>query len=90
MPGDGDSVSVTGQIEGVVVAVGSRVGGRVEEVFVKEGHRVTKGEILVRLESAQAEAEVAAADAALAQATHVSLRGLDLKIERSVRRCPRG
>ena len=39
-----------------------------DEVFVKEGHSVTKGKILIKLESAEAEADVAAAEAVLAQA----------------------
>jgi multidrug resistance efflux pump len=59
---------VTGQIEAVTIAAGSRVGGRVSEVLVAEGDRVKQGEVLVRLESAEAEAMVAAAEGRLAQA----------------------
>ena len=61
-------VDVTGQIEAVSVGVGSRVGGRVIEVLVKEGDAVKQGDVLVRLDAAESEAAVAAATARLAQA----------------------
>lgn len=61
-------VDVTGQIEAVTVGVGSRVGGRVVEVLAKEGDAVKQGDVLVRLDAAEAEAVVAAAVAKLAQA----------------------
>ncbi len=63
-----DFLDVTGQIEAVTVAVGSRVGGRVSEVLIQEGDLVKQGDVLVRLESTEAEAIVAAASARLAQA----------------------
>jgi len=66
--GDDDLLNVTGQIEAVTVAVGSRVGGRVSEVLVQEGDSVKQGDVLLRLESAEAEALVASAEARLAQA----------------------
>jgi len=66
-----NTVSVTGQIEATSIGVGSRIGGRVEEVLVSEGNRVTKGEVLVRLEDEEAQAAVAAAQARLAQAQAV-------------------
>jgi multidrug resistance efflux pump len=66
--GNGDrSVDVTGQIEAVTVEAGSRVGGRISEVPVAEGDHVKQGDVLVRLESAEADALVAAAAARLAQ-----------------------
>ena len=67
-PDSGDSLAVTGQIEGAVVAAGSRIGGRVEEVLVSEGDTVSVGDVLVRIESAEAQAAIAAAEAAVAQA----------------------
>ena len=61
-------VEVTGQIEAVSVALGSRIGGRVCEVLVEEGDAVVAGDVLVRLEAMELEAAVAAAAAQLAQA----------------------
>ena len=63
-----EPLSVTGQIEAVTVAVGSRVGGRVSEVLAQEGDAVKQGDVLLRLEATEAEAVVAAAEARLAQA----------------------
>jgi multidrug resistance efflux pump len=67
MNGGNDALNVTGQIEAVTVAAGTRVGGRISEVLVNEGDRVTQGDVLVRLESLEADAAVAAAQARLAQ-----------------------
>lgn len=66
--GDGGTLAVTGEIEGHVIAVGSRVGGRVSEVVAAEGDRVSAGDVLVRIEDFEAKADVAAARAVLAQA----------------------
>lgn len=63
-----EPLSVTGQIEAVTVAVGSRVGGRVSEVLAQESDVVKQGDVLLRLEALEAEAVVAAAEARLAQA----------------------
>ena len=62
------SMDVTGQIEAVTVAAGSRVGGRISEVLVDEGARVKQGDVLVRFEATEAQAAFAAAEARLAQA----------------------
>jgi len=64
-------VRVTGQVEGEAVTAGSRIGGRVAEVLVEEGQRVRQGNVLVRLDDAEARAVLAAADAVLAQAEAV-------------------
>jgi len=63
----GDTLHVSGQIEGHPIAVGSRVGGRISEVPAREGHTVKQGDILFRIEAAEAEAELLAARATLAQ-----------------------
>jgi HlyD family secretion protein len=63
-----DSLTVSGQIESVGVDLGSRVGGRVKEVLVDEGDHVETGAVLVRLEDDDAQAQVAAAKAQLANA----------------------
>lgn len=65
---DSGTLRVSGQIEGVAITAGSRIGGRVAEVFVAEGDRVTTGQVLVQLDEAEAKALVAAAQAQLAQA----------------------
>lgn len=61
---------VSGFIEADEIRVGSRVGGRVREVLVKEGQTVHEGDVLLRLEPynllellAQARGELAAASA---------------------------
>lgn len=63
-----DYVDVTGQIEAVDVQVGSRIGGRVSEVLAAEGDHVKQGDVLVRLEAAEARAALDAARGRLAQA----------------------
>jgi multidrug resistance efflux pump len=62
-----DRLQVTGTIEGTTIGVGSRVGGRVAEVAVKEGDTVTAGQVLLKLECGEQEAALAAAKAKLAQ-----------------------
>ncbi len=66
--GVGGTLSVTGQIEGVTADAGSKVGGRVAEVLVREGDPVKAGDVLVRIEDAEVAAALAAARAKLAQA----------------------
>lgn len=61
-------LDVTGQIEGVAVTAGSKIGGRVMEVPAKEGDTVKPGDVLVRLDDAEAQAALAAATAQLAGA----------------------
>lgn len=65
---------ISGFIEADEVRVGSRVGGRVAEVFVAEGERVSVGQVLLRLAPydllerlAQANAQLAAQQAVLAK-----------------------
>ncbi len=59
-------VHVTGQIEGVAVTAGSKIGGRVKEVLVKEGDAVKAGDVLIKLDDAETQAALAAATAQLA------------------------
>lgn len=61
-------LEVAGRIEAVSVDVGSKIGGRVANVFFEEGDPVHAGDILVKLESEELEAMVQAAIAKLAQA----------------------
>jgi HlyD family secretion protein len=55
----------SGEIEGTVVELSSRVGARVLEVRVKEGQAVKRGDLLVRLDCADAEAQRLEAEARL-------------------------
>ncbi|MBZ0254781.1 efflux RND transporter periplasmic adaptor subunit [bacterium] len=58
----------SGFIEAEDAAVGSRTGGRVVEVFVKEGDRVQTGDLLIQLDNAPALARFEEAQAGLALA----------------------
>lgn len=59
---------MTGQIEGVEVNAESKIGGRVLEAPVEEGAAVKKGDVLLKLDDAEAQAVLAAAKANLAKA----------------------
>lgn len=66
------SQHVSGFIEADEIRLGSRVGGRVQEVFVEEGQTVEAGQVLVRLEPfdlteqlKEAQAKLAASEADL-------------------------
>jgi len=56
----------SGEIEGTAVDLSSRVGARILEVAVREGARVAQGDLLVRLDCADPEAQLAEAEARLA------------------------
>ncbi len=58
----------SGEIEGTTVDLSSRVGARLLEVPVREGARVRKGDLLVRLDCADPQAQLAEAEARLAAA----------------------
>jgi multidrug resistance efflux pump len=70
-PEDRGVLRVSGQITAPVTQPGSRIGGRVLEVLVAEGDAVQAGQVLLRLDPAEAEAKLAAARAQLAQAQAV-------------------
>lgn len=58
----------SGTVEARTIEVGSRVGGRVKQVLVREGDRVTEGQPLVLLAPGDLEAQRLVADAQLRQA----------------------
>jgi multidrug resistance efflux pump len=58
----------SGTVEARSVEVGSRIGGRVKEVLVREGDQVTPGQTLVVLEKGDLEAQRLQAQGQLAQA----------------------
>ncbi len=64
-----DTVSVSGSVQAISSAdVVSKVPGRVVEVLAQEGSRVRQGQVLVRLDTSDAWAQVQQAEAALAAA----------------------
>ena len=69
-----------GTVEVREIHVGSKVGGRIGEVLVREGDRVEKGQLLVSFEDQELEAELAATRARHEQAL-INLR----KMERGYR-----
>jgi HlyD family secretion protein len=58
----------SGEVEGVAIDLSSRVGARILEVRVREGDRVKRGDVLVRLDCADPAAQLAEAEARLAAA----------------------
>lgn len=58
----------SGTIEARTIAVGSRAGGRIKEVLVREGDKVTSGQPLVILEPGDLEAQKLVAEGAYEQA----------------------
>ncbi len=63
------TLQVTGALKtNQSIDLGSKIAGRVARVFVNEGDRVTRGELLIQLDDADLRAQVAQAQAALDQA----------------------
>ncbi len=58
----------SGEIEGTAVDLSSRVGARIAEVRVREGDAVKQGDLLVRLDCSDPQAQLAEAEARLAAA----------------------
>jgi len=58
----------SGEIEGTVVDLSSRVGARIAQLAVREGQPVRKGELLVTLDCSDPDAQLAEAEARLASA----------------------
>jgi len=69
-------VAVTGTIEATQVDVSVKITGRILERLVKEGDRVTRGQVLVRLDGSELAADVRRQDAALRSA-QATLRDLE-------------
>lgn len=63
-----NQLTLSGVIEADEIHVGSQVGGRVAEVFVRDGERVAEGQPLIRFHAYDLDARRAAAAAAVAQA----------------------
>ncbi len=73
-----EPVIVQGEVEATQVKVSSKIAGRVSKLYVKEGERVVKGQILVLIDSPEIKAKMrqakAAQQAAIAQ-KHKAMRG---------------
>jgi len=69
-------LAVTGTIEATQVAVSAKLTGRVAALTVREGQPVERGQLLIRLDAAELEAEVQRAAAAVA-AAEAELRDLE-------------
>ena len=73
--GPSKPVGVTGTIEATQVDVSVKITGRILQRLVKEGDRVTRGQVLVRLDASELAADVRRLDAARsAQSTLRDLR----------------
>jgi HlyD family secretion protein len=66
--GGAPAIQVTGNMEAMQVDVSAKIAGRVLSLRVREGGRVTEGQLLVRLDDAELKAEVERAAAALKSA----------------------
>jgi HlyD family secretion protein len=78
----------SGEIEGTSVDLSSRVGARIVDLPIREGQRVAKGDLLVRLDCADPQAQLAEAEArvAAARAQVVALEAQRGAAERQARR----
>ncbi len=56
-------LQLSGRIEGYETDLGAKIPGRVEFVAVREGDRVTRGQLIVRLDDAELKAQLAGAKA---------------------------
>jgi HlyD family secretion protein len=77
-------VTASGEIKPLkYINIGANVMGRITDIYVKEGDRVHRNQVLAKLESVQAEADVAAQNAALnsalaeAAAAEAGLKAMD-------------
>ena len=79
-------IQANGRIEGDHVTIASKFPGRIVELAAREGARVAKGDVLIRLDDAQIRAKVDQADRlvealdAQVEAAHTSLSVLNLEV----------
>ncbi|MGQ9871402.1 HlyD family secretion protein [Leptodesmis sp.] len=59
------AIQLSGRIEGYPTDIGAKVGGRVNQVTVREGDQVRQGEVIVRLDDAELQAQLQGATARL-------------------------
>jgi HlyD family secretion protein len=63
-----DIIQTTGIVDGIEVNLSSKVSGRISEICCKEGDRVEKGQVVIKLESDDLKASVEQARAGVEQA----------------------
>jgi HlyD family secretion protein len=79
-------IQANGRIEGDHVTVSSKFPGRIQELLVREGNTVTKGQVMIRLDDVQTRAKVDQArhawdvTEAQVQSAHTSLAVLNLEV----------
>jgi len=79
-------IQANGRIEGDHVTIASKFPGRIVDLLAREGARVAKGRVLIRLDDAQTRARLDQADrlvdalAAQVEAAHTSLATLNLEV----------
>ena len=67
--GGGRDILGSGVIEADEIRVGAKIGGRVEQILVREGDRVAAGQLIAALEHADIDAEIDRAEGAVQAAT---------------------
>ena len=77
---DDSIIQLSGRIESYESDLGAKVGGKVESVAVREGDRVTKGQIVPTLDDAELQAQLAAAKAQVASAEQ-QIAQADLQVD---------
>ncbi|MGF1537379.1 MAG: HlyD family secretion protein [Elainellaceae cyanobacterium] len=75
-----ENLALSGRIEGYEADIGAKVAGRVEFVAVREGDRVSEGQLIVRLDDDEVQAQLDEAKAQLAAAQQQQ-RQAQLQIE---------
>ena len=65
---DDDAIALSGRIESYESDLGTKVGGRVESVAVREGDLVTKGQVVAKLDDQELNAQLLAAKAEVSAA----------------------
>ena len=78
-PGDG-SLEASGQVRGDEITLSSRIGGVADVVAVREGQKVSKGELLVQIGARELEARLEQARAQLDVAANL-VKELDAQLE---------
>lgn len=58
-----DAIALSGRIEGYETNLGAKVGGRIAEITVREGDSVQPGQVVARLDDAELQAQLEAAQA---------------------------
>ena len=65
-----NDLELSGRIEGYETDIGTKVGGRIESITVREGDLVGKGQIIAQLDDAELKAQLEGAKARLIAAQH--------------------